>query len=149
MINLIFLVIFSKSVVPFDLTELECLANNIYFEARSEKYDLSKAAVGYVTLHRKNSKYWPNTICNVVYQQRLNKHKQWIPMYSWTKDGKSNIPIQYKSYNYCLKIAKRVLNGTIKDVTKNATHYHNTTVSPIWAKTLTKTIQLENHIFYK
>jgi len=41
--------------------------------------------------------------------------------------------------------------GTIRimDVTQGATHYHADYVSPAWAKTKTKTIEIEDHIFYR
>lgn len=142
--------VLSKSPVPFGLSELECMALNMYYEARAERTIKNIAAVGHVTIRRKNSKYWPNTICAVVYQQRYSKKaKNWVPMYSWTKDGKSDIPNQFKSYDKCLKISAMVLNGTIPDNTYNATHYHNTSVEPYWAASLIKTVQLGNHIFYR
>lgn len=33
--------------------------------------------------------------------------------------------------------------------TMGATHYHSTKVSPYWKNSLTKTVQIQNHIFYK
>jgi len=139
----------SKSPIPFGLSEAECMALNMYYEARAERTVKNIAAVGHVTMWRKKSKHWPNTVCDVVYQQRLNKYGKWIPMYSWTKDGESDIPKQFKSYNKCLKVAMMVLNGMIADNTYRATHYHNTSVNPYWAGSLIKTVQLGNHIFYK
>jgi len=35
------------------------------------------------------------------------------------------------------------------DVTDGATHYHADYVEPAWAKTKTKTIEIEDHIFYR
>ena len=44
-----------------------------------------------------------------------------------------------------------VVNGTIKllDITEGATHYHADYVRPAWARTKTKTIEIEDHIFYR
>ena len=35
------------------------------------------------------------------------------------------------------------------DITDGATHYHADYVRPSWAKTKTKTIEIEDHIFYR
>lgn len=48
-------------------SEVQCLAENIYFEARAESFS-GKAAVGNVTRNRVNDKRWPNTYCGVVTQ---------------------------------------------------------------------------------
>jgi len=45
--------------------EVQCLAENIYFEARAESFS-GKAAVGNVTRNRVNDSRWPNTYCGVV-----------------------------------------------------------------------------------
>jgi hypothetical protein len=37
----------------------------------------------------------------------------------------------------------------ILDITDGATHYHADYVRPSWAKTKTKTIEIEDHIFYR
>jgi spore germination cell wall hydrolase CwlJ-like protein len=37
----------------------------------------------------------------------------------------------------------------IFDITDGATHYHADYVRPSWAKTKTKTIEIEDHIFYR
>lgn len=48
-------------------SEVQCLAENIYFEARAESFS-GKAAVGNVTRNRVNDKRWPDTYCGVVTQ---------------------------------------------------------------------------------
>ena len=35
------------------------------------------------------------------------------------------------------------------DITDGATHYHADYVLPSWAKTKTKTIEIDDHIFYR
>lgn len=139
----------SRYPIPFELIDEECMALNMYYEARAERSIYHIAAVGHVTLNRVKSKEWPNSICKVVYQQRLSKSRHWTPMFSWTKDNKSNIPINLTAYNKCLKIARMVILGEIKDNTNNSTHYHNTTVNPYWADSMILIAQLGNHIFYK
>ena len=45
--------------------ELTCLAQNIYFEARSEPLE-GKLAVAHVVMNRVASRYFPDTVCGVV-----------------------------------------------------------------------------------
>ena len=38
---------------------------------------------------------------------------------------------------------------TVVDITEGATHYHADYVFPAWRKTKTRTIEIEDHIFYR
>ena len=40
-------------------------------------------------------------------------------------------------------------NNAIIDITEGATHYHADYVLPDWAATKRKTIEIEDHIFYR
>ena len=51
-----------------DRDELYCAAQNIYFESRGEP-DLGQLGVGQVVLNRVDSHKWPNTVCDVVWQE--------------------------------------------------------------------------------
>jgi spore germination cell wall hydrolase CwlJ-like protein len=55
----------SEGVQNKDHKEVQCLAENIYFEARAESFS-GKAAVGNVTRNRVLDSRWPNTYCSVV-----------------------------------------------------------------------------------
>ena len=46
-------------------------------------------------------------------------------------------------------VAWAVHEGEYKDITEGATHYHANYVEPAWAKTKTKSIEIEDHIFYR
>jgi spore germination cell wall hydrolase CwlJ-like protein len=46
-------------------SQIQCLAENIYFEARAESYS-GKAAVANVTKNRVEDERWPDTFCKVV-----------------------------------------------------------------------------------
>ena len=50
-----------------NLEELECMAKNIYFEARNEA-TVGQLAVGQTVINRVQSSRFPNTICGVVHQ---------------------------------------------------------------------------------
>src|SRR5262245_51695399 len=48
---------------------IACLARNVYFEARGE-IELGQYAVAEVTMNRKASGLYPNTVCGVVYERK-------------------------------------------------------------------------------
>ena len=48
--------------------EVECLAKNMYHEARGESYQ-GMVAVAFVTLNRTVSEVFPSKVCDVVYQK--------------------------------------------------------------------------------
>jgi len=127
-----------------DQHELECLAVNIYHEARGETQK-GKLAVAHVTVNRVKSKRFPNTVCDVVYQAQysewwLARGKQ-VPVrhrchFSWYCDGKSDkivltdsrgriIQKNMKAWQSSNLIAKQVLLNKTQDPTRGATHYYN------------------------
>lgn len=125
--------------------QLKCLADNIYFEARSER-DLGKIAVALVTLNRKYHPKYPNTICGVVRQQKKYGYCQ----FSWVCDKSLSIK-NITLYDKCKRIAKRVIinYNLMKDFTNGANHYHRNDVNPNWAKRTKVTTIIGKHIFYK
>ena len=119
-----------------------CLAQNIYFEAGIESV-AGKAAVARVTMNRKNSKKFPNTICDVVWQRK---------QFSWTHDGKSDrIPSNgRKTWEQSIAVAyDAYYEGKWNGLVEGATHYHADYVSPAWAKKIRRITQIETHIFYE
>jgi spore germination cell wall hydrolase CwlJ-like protein len=71
--------------------------------------------------------------------------------FSWFCDGKSDVPRNKKIYNRMYGLAGAILSNEISflDITGGATHYHADYVSPAWAKTKTKTVEIQDHIFYR
>lgn len=45
--------------------------------------------------------------------------------------------------------AKRIVQSPVTSYTFGADHYHTTAVKPKWAAKLRKTVQIQNHIFYR
>ena len=64
------------------MTAATCLALAIYWEARNQP-TIGQLAVAQVVVNRVESKRWPSTICDVVWQKK---------QFSWTHDGKSDRP---------------------------------------------------------
>ena len=146
--------------------ELYCLAQNIYFEAKSEPL-AGQYAVADVVLNRVNDTRYPNTICEVVQEGpireswKTQQHADLSPkeriyhpikhrcQFSWYCDGKSDKPRNTKAYAKALMIAHGVYHGNLDDFVEGATHYHAHYVTPEWAKTKTMTVRINDHIFYR
>ena len=119
--------------------QITCLAQNIYFESRGEP-EKGQIAVGNVTMNRVKSKYFPNTVCEVVWEPK---------QFSWTHTVKDPTPENQQKYNDIYNIAERVYNGSLKDITKGSTFYHATTVDPSWNKYMNETMKIGLHVFYQ
>ena len=117
-------------------------------------------AVTAVVLNRVNDDRFPNTICGVVQQGPTRPSwkdpKVRIPVkhrcqFSWFCDGKSDKPKDKTTYNKMLSLSDSILSNELPfyDITDGATHYHADYVMPAWAKTKTRTVEIQDHIFYK
>jgi N-acetylmuramoyl-L-alanine amidase len=117
--------------------EINCLAKNIYHEARGESFQ-GQIAVALVTVNRVASKLFSNTVCGVVYA-----HKQ----FSWTQNKNKKITDE-KAWSSALKIATAVLSKQVYEPKFTAIYFHTRQVKPKWAKTKVITARIGNHIFY-
>ena len=119
-------------------SEVECLATNVFHEARGES-NKGQVAVALVTLNRVRSGKFPSTICGVVYQPN---------QFSWTRD-KPKIK-DWKSYNRILALTRNVLAGKVaQDITGGSLYYHADHVNPYWSKHFDKVAHIGNHVFYR
>lgn len=126
------------------LEDLQCLAKNVYFEGRNQPW-VGQVAIAQVTLNRVRSAAFPNTICEVVKQERRK-----ICQFSWYCDGKSDQPKSAVDYDKATDIAIQVYSGTIPDVTEGALWYHATYIrKPFWAYSMQEIVKINEHIFYK
>lgn len=125
--------------------DYKCLAQAIYFEARSEPIE-GQAAVAEVVLNRVQDKRFPNTVCGVVFQNENWRHRC---QFSFACDGRSDRPRERQSWQQARKIAAVVLAGVENDMTNAATHYHAVYVQPGWAQRLERTVQVGQHVFYR
>ena len=119
--------------------ELNCLALNIYHEARGESTD-GQIAVGNVTMNRVNSKKYPNSICKVVYQPS---------QFSWTLFKQDKIEKHDKSWIKAKKMARNIILKKERNLIGKALFYHADYVDPYWNKDMTQVAMIDQHIFYK
>ena len=126
--------------------EKKCLAEAIYFEARSEP-ESGQAAVAQVVLNRASSGLYPNSICGVVYQ---NRHRHMACQFSFACEGKALRVNEQPQWEQARRIAEEVTAGKtwLADVGLS-THYHANYVRPRWARHLKKTDVIGKHIFYR
>ena len=132
-----------------------CLAQNIYFESGNQPL-AGRIAVAQVTINRVEDEQFPDRICGVVYQAKLgtNWRGEIYPLrnkcqFSWFCDGKSDEPLDTKTWLASLIVARDVMDNFYGDITEGATHYHSVYVNPYWADSLNETVVINEHIFYK
>ena len=135
----------------------ECLAKNIYFEARNEPF-VGQFAVALVTLNRVHDSAFPNTICDVVYEgihTASGFPKRDRCQFSWYCDGNSDEVRNQRAWKEVQKTANLAMikYGKIKaeglDYTEGARFYHTFEVSPRWSKVYPKVGIIGDHIFYR
>jgi spore germination cell wall hydrolase CwlJ-like protein len=132
-------------VAKLDGEERACLAQAIYYEARSESR-IGQLAVADVVLNRVKSPIYPDTICEVVYQ---GSERRTGCQFSFTCDGSMKARLNERKWREAEMLAGAVLAGIRRPVSRSATHYHADYVSPPWADTLTPTAVIGAHKFYR
>ncbi len=123
-----------------------CLANAIYFEARSEPIR-GQMAVAQVVINRVFSGFYPNDVCGVVYQ---NAHRHLSCQFTFACDGKSKAITDRRHWAVASRIARQTLDGQIyvPEVGKS-THYHAAYVRPNWVREMRKLVRYGLHSFYR
>ena len=135
-----------------DKPQMWCLAQNIYYEARSSNR-ADRMAVADVVLNRVNDKRYPNTICDVVKQGKQHDNGKMVRnrcQFSWYCDGKSDWPTNMDAWVEAQQIAYNMMvHNDARGITEGATHYHATYVSPAWARDFALVGRIGEHIFYR
>lgn len=123
-----------------DKQQIQCLAENAYFEAGNQSHK-GKIAVTNVVMNRVADKRFPKTPCGVVYQKSRG-----VCQFSWVCEGKKRIR-DMTMFAASRKAAEDVYLRNVGDVTKGAKFYHANYVNPGW--NLRRVTQIGAHIFYK
>lgn len=123
----------------------QCLAEAVYYEARSER-KAGQKAVAEVVLNRVKSKHYPNTVCSVVYQ---GSERRTGCQFTFTCDGSIEKTPYGKLWDRSQNVARLALTGALPKITNGATHYHTTDVSPHWAPNMRPTRLIGSHQFYR
>ena len=129
--------------------EVNCLAQNIYYEAAKEPYE-GKLAVAQVTLNRVNSGKFAGTVCGVV-KQKDKINGVMICQFSWfCNQAYMHIIRNQYQWEESVIAAKKALTEPVAHdgiYRSGAMYYHANYINPGWK--LTRVAQIGNHIFYR
>ena len=131
--------------------QIDCLAENIYFESAYEPTD-GRVAVALVTLNRVQDPRYPDNICDVVKQRtRIVSigDRRIVCQFSWYCEPNKSVG-NIQAYTEAKQIALHVYANyeQLKDLTNGALFYHANYVRPNW-RGLEQTVVIGRHIFYK
>lgn len=119
-----------------DRSEINCLALNVYHEARSEPL-VGQVSVANVTLNRLGKPGRPATVCGVVFERG---------QFSWT--ARPPAVTEPDAWHLAVEIAALTYSGLIPDQTGGAVHfYDHKRVRPDWAANFKTTRIIRNHRF--
>ncbi|MCP2669790.1 cell wall hydrolase [Maricaulaceae bacterium EIL42A08] len=125
--------------------ERQCMAEAIYYEARSEGLS-GQMAVAEVIMNRVRHSAYPNTVCDVVYQ---GSERTTGCQFTFTCDGSMERAPYGRGWARSQLVAEHALMGFARPVTNRATHYHTTEVDPYWNDSLVRTRKIGSHVFYR
>jgi len=135
-----------------DKPQMWCLAQNIYYEARSSNR-ADRMAVADVVLNRVKDTRYPNSICRVVQQGKKYADGRMVRnmcQFSWYCDGKSDWPTDMDSWVEAQQIAYNIIvHNDARGITEGATHYHARYVAPSWARHFQLIGRIGEHVFYR
>lgn len=126
--------------------DLHCMATAIYFEARGES-ERGQRAVAQVIVNRVRDDRYPDSVCDVIYQNRQWRNRC---QFSFACDGKPERIRDQRSWALAMTVAEDALvNEHYLDEIGGSTHYHATYVNPRWSRALRRIERIGTHIFYK
>jgi spore germination cell wall hydrolase CwlJ-like protein len=141
-----------KKLTKVEKQQVECLAQNVYYEAGYEPTK-GQIAVAMVTLNRVHSGKYPKSICATMTQKTEDTCQ-----FSWYCDDYKRV--KATAYRYT-KHEKEVFEKSravalytylnykhIEDVTYGALFFHTKDVTPKW-QNVQITTTIGNHIFYR
>ena len=117
--------------------DLQCLAENVYYEARGEPL-AGQYAVAEVTMNRVASPDFPDSVCAVVRQRGA---------FSWTYDRSPAAPFGYE-WRRAKAVAGSVYLNIESPLAHGALYYHATYISPAWSRSRYRVALIGQHLFY-
>ena len=128
------------------LVEHRCLAEVMYYEARSEG-EQGERAVAEVVFDRLAQGSHGNTLCDVIFEGAGKTFCQ----FTFACDGSMRKAKEPEAWRAAQVLAARLMVGELGQIAdiKGAVNYHATYVHPSWASRFEKVAKIGNHIFYK
>ena len=136
-----------KAAVKDKERRMQCMTQNIYWEAASEPAE-GKLAVAQVVMNRVESGKFPNDPCQVVHQKNII-YEHVLCQFSWyCEQNFKTKPIHKKHWDESAEAAQMVMvDGFRLPELKGALYYHADYVNPQWDKK--QVAKIGRHIFYK
>lgn len=125
----------APAIPQVSATDLECLSEALYFEARGEG-PAGQQAVAEVILNRVDHPRFPKTVCGVV-----NQSGQFTYRKSRIREG--------GAFQRARAIAQAALQGAPRNLTDGATYFHTGGVRPSWTRKFERTTRIGRHVFYR
>jgi spore germination cell wall hydrolase CwlJ-like protein len=124
----------------------KCLANAVYFESRGEPVR-GQIAVAQVVMNRVFSEFYPDNVCDVVYQ---NANRHLACQFTFACDGIRDVVTEPAAWRRAKRIANDMLDGKLwLSEIGWATHYHAYWVRPSWVREMRKLYKVGVHTFYR
>jgi spore germination cell wall hydrolase CwlJ-like protein len=135
----------SVNLKKIDMTQIACMAKNIYYEAGGEAMP-GQAAVARVVLNRVNHGF-AETPCKVIYQKTI-VNKNVMCQFSWVCEDKRDPNKSSTRYQQALQVAYDVMVFDMYKnvVPKSTLFFHSIHVDPLWP--YKQVAKIGNHIFY-
>lgn len=128
------------------LKDLECLAWNLYFEARGGTR-AEQIAVAYVPINRASSHRFSRDICTNVFQYGWAGGKRRY-QFSWAGIVRGpNWRREDATWTRMQIIALDVYQGRVRDTANGATYFHHTRIGP--SPGARGTVVLGSHVFWR
>ncbi len=129
-------------------SDVQCLAENIYFEARGEPL-AGQYAVAEVTVNRTHARHFPHDICQVVHETRWDPgRRRFVADFSWTEQGALS-PEDGPAWRQAMAVANEVYRDVHEPVVPGALFYHATNIRPEWSRNRKVIATIGNHVFYR
>jgi spore germination cell wall hydrolase CwlJ-like protein len=100
--------------------------------------------VAEVILNRVDLPNYPDSVCAVVGQGTGGACQ-----FSYNCDGHPERIRNKAAFDRVARVARVMLDGAPRKLTKGATHFHTSAVNPRWARVFKKTVKIGAHIFYR
>lgn len=131
--------------IVYTSRDVECMALNMYHEARGEGAR-GMIAVGYVVINRAVSdEFAPDTACGIIYQSLRKGTCQ----FAWTCDRYADYPREAAAMQEARQLAKLVLEAEVPNPIGESMYYVEKRIGiPSWARRLEVHSIIGNHRFF-
>jgi spore germination cell wall hydrolase CwlJ-like protein len=121
-------------------SEVTCLAQAIYWEARGEP-ESGQRAVGHVVMNRTRAAQFPRGVCGVVHQRIAGRCQ-----FTFSCDGRKDTPGYNAQWAESLALAQAIYAGRSADPTHGALWFQSAAVR--FGGDVRRTVRIGQHAFY-